>query len=264
MSNNCAILVNSCDKYAEAWYPFFTLLKKYWPDCPYPMYLNTETYSYTQHPVTVLNSTESLWGNRLYQALIQIDCEYVIVLLEDFFIRKPVDAEEIANCIERMRSNSDISVFYFSRITGYKSESTEYSKYYQMNPEEQPKPGRYMINCQAAIWRKSVLMEAVKNIPSPWELEENAFAKLSEKFKQTKYYCLKNTWYDNIRDSDVFSYVLVREKGYGIWQSKWLWNNKKLFKKEGIKVNFKNLGYLPHWKYKLTKITQRIKGVFTK
>ena len=53
-----AILVNSCDKYEDAWDPFFKLLKIQWPDCPYRIYLNTEFKNYVCDcfDVEVINS----------------------------------------------------------------------------------------------------------------------------------------------------------------------------------------------------------------
>ncbi len=38
-NSELAILVCSCDKYADVWEPFFKLFFKFWPDCPYPIYL---------------------------------------------------------------------------------------------------------------------------------------------------------------------------------------------------------------------------------
>lgn len=167
-----------------------------------------------------------------------------------------------------MREDDDIAVFYFSKITGYGRNCSNYEKYYRMKPEEQDKRyGRYMINCQAALWRKSVLIEAAKDSNNPWEFEESAYAKLSVEKQNMKYYCLKDSWYDEIREGDVFSYILVREKGYGIWQSKWLWNNKKLLKKEGIKLKFTELPYMSRGEYVASvykrKIVQRLKRIVT-
>lgn len=52
---SCAVLVNSCDKYSETWIPFFTLLKKYWPDCEYPIYLNTENKKCSIPDISTIN-----------------------------------------------------------------------------------------------------------------------------------------------------------------------------------------------------------------
>jgi len=199
----------------------------------------------------------SSWGKRLYLALERIESEYVVVLLDDFFLRQKVDSDEIAKCIARMNADREIAVFYYNRITGYTETSIKYKKYYIMTPSNTK--NRYMINCQAALWRKNILMEAVKHSETPWDLEERAFAHLPEEMKRMKYYCLKDAWYDEIRVNDVFSYVLVREKGYGVWQSKWLWNNKKLFRQEKIHVNMKSLGRMSRFSFVLEKFKRHIK-----
>ena len=41
MNSDFAILILSCDKYSDAWDPFFALFRKFWPDCPYKVYLAT-------------------------------------------------------------------------------------------------------------------------------------------------------------------------------------------------------------------------------
>ena len=39
MTSDSAILILSCDKFSDLWKPFFDLFWKYWPDCPYNVYL---------------------------------------------------------------------------------------------------------------------------------------------------------------------------------------------------------------------------------
>ena len=52
-SNICSVLVNSCDKYEDAWMPFFKLAVKYWPNCQYRYYLNTERKAFKVSGVDV-------------------------------------------------------------------------------------------------------------------------------------------------------------------------------------------------------------------
>ena len=86
---DCAVLVCSCDKYEDTWIPFFTLMKKYWSDCPYQIYLNTETKQYKDKlgmGVITLNSRPKYsWSKRLKNCLRQIDSQFVILILDDFF-----------------------------------------------------------------------------------------------------------------------------------------------------------------------------------
>src|SRR5262249_11393787 len=46
LENRTAILVASCERYCQAWRPFFTLFQRYWPDCPYQVFLGTDRGSY--------------------------------------------------------------------------------------------------------------------------------------------------------------------------------------------------------------------------
>ena len=39
IKNKFAILIVSCDKYSDLWDPFFKLFFKFWPDCPFNIYL---------------------------------------------------------------------------------------------------------------------------------------------------------------------------------------------------------------------------------
>ncbi len=245
----CTILVNSCDKYEEAWMPFFTLFHKHWPNCRYEKVLNTETKQFNNKDfdVRTVNSTKKSWGDRMFDVLQEVDTSYVICMLEDFFLQKDVDFEEIERCINAMDENPDIAVFYFSKISGYKTPSQKFQKYFEMHPEENN--SQYMFNCQAALWRKDALENSVKNNKTPWEYEDEGFLKADEKLKKMEYYCSKESYYDAIRDSDVFSYLLVRGLGYGIFESKWLWNNKKLFKKENIACKCNTLPKLRKSKY---------------
>lgn len=49
--NNLTIIVNSCDKYEDAWNPFFKLMEIHWPKSDkYQIILNTENKDYTRKP----------------------------------------------------------------------------------------------------------------------------------------------------------------------------------------------------------------------
>lgn len=45
-TSDLTIVVCSCDKYEDLWYPYFEIFKKNWSDCKYPIVLNTESKNY--------------------------------------------------------------------------------------------------------------------------------------------------------------------------------------------------------------------------
>ena len=73
--NDITILVNSCDLYEDAWYPFFYLLRKHWPACNYNTVLNTETKQYHDDYFdvkTINTGTELSWTARIRYVLNRI------------------------------------------------------------------------------------------------------------------------------------------------------------------------------------------------
>lgn len=227
----CSVLINSCDKYEDAWYPFFELIKKYWKNCSYPFYLNTETKSYAHKGInlTVLNSghNECSWGQRIKKCLNRIETPYVILFLEDFFLQQPVDQEELENCIEIMEGDPNIVAIYFKHTTSFDTPSPVYANYIEMTENKDCK-----LNLQAGLWRKNDLIDLVQDDDSPWTFETDGYIRVK---RDQVFLCSKAGTHTNMSGC-VFPYLTDRRLGYGIWAGKWLWNNDKLFKRNGIQV----------------------------
>lgn len=250
--NSCSIIVNSCDKFSAAWQPFFLLLQNYWPNCPYKKYLNTETLSYNDFEVVTLNSDEKSWTGRLIDSLMKIDTDYVLFTLEDFFLMAPVKEKAIEEIIDCMKKDSNIAVVYPKKISGFKERDKEHPGWIRMDFSRNNK---YLVNCQFGIWSRRALLEILKPNMSPWELEREY--RIPEDCKY-KFYCSPDGDKFSV-EGDVFPYLFAIQNGYGIAQSKWLWNNKKFFKREKIDVNFKELGTLSYPHYLIMRIIEKIK-----
>lgn len=147
---NCTILVCSCDDYMDCWPPFFHLLKKYWPDCPYDIVLNTESEVFTIDGLHVVchqfyNKGENVpYGERLLRHLNAIDTPYIFILMDDFFLRKEVDTAKIQFCIHELERNSDIAVFSFDSVRDEMNiDDGQYSDFLL-----RPQCGEYKLNFQ--------------------------------------------------------------------------------------------------------------------
>ena len=252
-----AILVHSCDLYEEAWKPFFILFRKYWPNCIFNIYLSTESIDYADKSIKTIKTGVGSWSARLNRALKEIEESYVFIFLEDFFFQRQVNEYEIKRAIRIITENKNIACIYFNRISGY-SVSSIYDGYTLMTSLENT---RYMLNCQAALWRKEILTKACSGNMNPWEFEEYGFDRLPSEIKQMQFLSYNKTWYDRLTPDDIFPYLLVRDKGYGIWKSKWLWNNQKLFKQNGIKMRYKKLKKYSRVNYIFDKIKNKFKSL---
>lgn len=153
-----SVLVLSCDKYEPCWKPFFTLLDKYWSNHPY-VHLVTETKKCKY--CETINVDSDIWSKRFLEALRKIKNEYVLVMLDDFFIRDYVDTDRI-NDIE---FTDDIICYNFEleyREPALKLREWDVQKNNQV----------YLNSCQPTLWNKKKLMQRLycDLNPQEWEL----------------------------------------------------------------------------------------------
>lgn len=232
----CALLVATCDKYEDAWLPFFELLKINWKSCEYPIYFNTETKHCDLHPnIRHFNwelESDCPWSKRMRLALERIEEDYIILLLEDFFLMSDVDNEMLTKCVNWMKADQKVGMISFERNANL----DEANEVYQDVFVEKKRGTYYRCTCQAALWRKSTLLACLKDFESPWEFEKYGTIRsnlVDEKF----YWQLKDT-------KPVFDYKWLVKDGYGICAGKWVrGGNEELFEQYGIEVEFTRLGY---------------------
>lgn len=106
-NNSCAILVLSCDKYSDLWDPFFTQFKKFWSDCPYKLYLGTNTFKYKNKLAkTILSGTPKDWSSDLFSILGQMKEDYLFIWVEDWLLTKRVNTQQFKRGFEFMSAHS--------------------------------------------------------------------------------------------------------------------------------------------------------------
>ena len=151
------ILVLSCDKYKSCWKPFFALLNKYYPTHP-ECYLVTETEkcSYCK----TININNQSWTYRFKEALKQINDNEILVMLDDFFIRQPVDYKRI----EKIKFTDDIACYNFEQE--YREPALR-CKEWDIQKNNQV----YLNSCQPTLWNKKVLLEKLNEDKSPQDWE---------------------------------------------------------------------------------------------
>ncbi len=234
---NVTILVNSCDKYEDAWDPFFKLLKVQWPDCPYDMVLSTETKNYNCDcfNVKTINSPPELsWSARLKNVLNQIETEYVLFFLEDFFLLEKVRTDIFERALSLIESKPEIGLITFSKRRWGSSfpEETDYENCFV----ELKKNVTNRTNVLVGLWRKEYFLRLIFGDENPWEYEKNS--NIRSRYAGYKIYTQN---YDV--SSPAFRYCMNPIDGFGITQGKWLRKNRELFEANGIYgVNYDNLG----------------------
>ncbi len=239
MSKDVTILVNSCDLYEDSWYPFFKLLQIQWPDCPYRVVLNTETKQYDcpfMNVETINTGTDLSWTGRLHYVLNQIDSEYVLFFLEDFFLQLPVKTEAFEKALDIIKNDKEVGLVHFTPVE-----------------KEMPIPQNDLENCfyelpkrkrtlrtrvAVSLFRKEYFLKLLYGDENPWQYErESHFRSLFAGYKIIRQ--------DYSLYAPTFHYTLDHSIGIGITSRKWLKNNKPFFESMGIfDVNYERLGIL--------------------
>ncbi len=175
MNTSTAILVLSCDKYADVWAPFFQFFKKYWNDCPFPVYLGTNQKQFTFDNVKqIFSHKKTTWSDELQTILLQIPEQNLIIILEDYFITKSVNNNEIIELVEIMEKEN--AAFLKLGIFPEKYNSlwphTPLKKYPAIASIN--KGSKYRLCLQTAIWNKDILLKLLDHTENPWQFEIEA------------------------------------------------------------------------------------------
>lgn len=102
MHGNCAVLIVSCDKYKDLWGPCITLFRRFWNDCPYPVYLLSNTIKADFPNVTsILTGSDISWSDNLLIALDSLQCSHVLLYIEDLFLIDGIASTKVQELINR-------------------------------------------------------------------------------------------------------------------------------------------------------------------
>ena len=167
MSNNhnLDILVISCDAYSDVWDVFFKCFNQQWANCPLKLNLLSNKKSYDSHQVNTIKVGEDIsWSDNLLRGIQDLKNDYILVLLEDLFIK------------------NEISNNYFNQISNWVSENepnylrlciSHKPNYFDDLIGEISQVTPYKTSTMPCIWKKSVLKDLLKEGESAWDFEIN-------------------------------------------------------------------------------------------
>jgi hypothetical protein len=240
-SADCSLLVVSCDKYADAWPMFFHLLWKMWPDCPFPVFLGTNSLSYADSRITMIHIGEDRsWCDNLQVMLARIETPYVLVMLDDYFILETVDNQRIVETLGAVKKLNGAYAILNATMPPPDRLIEEYPWLGEMDPGF---PYRCSLN--PAFWRRDVLSELLMTGESCWDFEH--FGSIRSGSRSERF--LRNTT------------ILLRIDKNGIWRGVWCRPTVKLAKKLGISLDMQRrpqMGWLPHLKRTLLRYPNKL------
>jgi hypothetical protein len=204
------VVVNTCDAYHDVLSIFFLALRDCWPDCPYPVVINTETnthtYSARVHNHVSLTGLDD-WGARLRSTLDSIDSEFVLMLYDDFVLEAPVNNQRMTLALELLQSQAQAVVAYLT-YTALPSLTTNSDEVFIALKD----CVNYRLNSAPAIWRKQALMDYTEAGDTPWAWE--VFGTYRTWGDGKVFYSL------NPKHVDIYPYNSA--KGGAIYRGKWV------------------------------------------
>jgi len=208
-----SVLVNSCDKYSDIWPVFFTLFWRYWPDCPYPVYLGTNTIEYSDTRVNVIFVGEDTsWAETTQKMLEKISSPYILWFLDDFFIFEKVDTSLVCSLFEEMKELNG-NHLRFRPTTPPDFQVPDHPRIGGISPGSP-----YRCSLGIGLWKREILASLLKPGETAWEME------------------IMGSQRSNSLPGFFTTRQTIINRTNGLERGKWLRYNLPLLKKENISV----------------------------
>lgn len=162
-SANLALIGVFYDGYYDVWEDFLELKELFWKDCPYPLYIVNQSKNLSfskEYDARVIHAgIDAEYSKKVRTAVEKIDADYVLLLLEDFFMSHEVIGGIFDKIVTFMRSNN---IKYYSMPLSEFMVVGEGEKYNGIDYLFQIAPTKeYTLNCQPAIWEKEFLLNSI-------------------------------------------------------------------------------------------------------
>jgi hypothetical protein len=144
---------------------------KYWPDCPYPLYVGLNTENKTWPRVSSLVAQPSEWRIEVMKQVSQIPETHLILLLDDYLLLSAVDQLRLAKLVTRAVS----SKLPYLRLLPLRRSLGQLLIRSRIRPtdgiESIHSRRPFYSGLQIAIWDKQHLLSLLESPGSIWDFE---------------------------------------------------------------------------------------------
>jgi hypothetical protein len=164
-NSDTAILILSCDKYFDLQELFVRLLRKYWADCPFKIYVggNTRAFSEDEGVQPLLSGRDDDWSSSFRKILNQIDEKYIFVFLEDYVLTNSPSNKDILDFLDVVKSEGIKNAHYYpAPLPDHVNQDQKYGVYLPGAP--------YRVTVES-LWERKYLLQLLLDGESPWDFE---------------------------------------------------------------------------------------------
>ena len=214
------IFVASCDKNTDLFEPFHHCLEKYWAKHPKVVYC-TETVKNPYYKTICHDYPLEQWTRRIRESLAEIKDDLVLFMVDDIFIRHPVDTKRIK---------------YIEGLFGGNLALVNLEKEWDDNEDigldrlkRRPQGKMFRISLMCGVWDRLKLIDILEGDHDPW------FVETSQPCKGYEYYINSG---DYIIDWGYKTFI-----PFGVFQGKWEHEAEAFFKQEGLEIDYEKRGF---------------------
>lgn len=216
------ITVLSCSKNEDTFLPFHHCLEKYWVNHPEVVYF-TDGIINPYYRTIPTNHDLSHWTTGLREFLAQIDDNQIMLMIDDIFIRRPVNQKRIDYCSQNLSGNTAMFNFELSF-----DDSDEICIYDQFKRRKHG--SAFEVSLMCGLWQKDKLLKVIARDCDPWTIE------LQQDNCGFDYYINCG---DYIIDWGYESFQYC-----GIVKGKWAKEIVPFFRSEGIDIDYSKRGFV--------------------
>ena len=162
------ILVVSCDKNQDLFYPFQYCMEKYWPDHPEIIY-STENVKNPYYKTICKNYSLEQWTKRVRETVQEIDDEFILFLVDDIFIRERVNNDNILSLCEYLK---DLEYANINLQENGDKEAISIG-----DGVLQRGTTIWSLSCMCSLWSKKSMLDLFDYDTDPWTFETNNYTK---------------------------------------------------------------------------------------
>lgn len=215
------IVVLSCDKDTDLFYPFHCCIEKYWQDHPEIIYA-TETVNNPYYKTICRDYPLEKWTKRIRESLSEIDDDKILVIADDIFIKAKVDTSRIDYLLSLDWKN--VACFNFEKQFDNNDLDTDVVGF-----KKRRRGSKWELSIMCGLWDKDKFIDILSNDSDPWSVEEN---------KDTKGY----DFYINSGDY-IIDWGYVYGGQAGLWHGKWTRHEADWLTNNGFVIDFDVRGY---------------------
>lgn len=217
--NELIILVGAVDKYKNAWKPFKHGFDKYWKDCPFKVKFITNELNAPEGFETIKVGKDISWGDTVKIALEHIETEFILWMMEDYWLTNKPNTKKIIELIDKMKQDNlnHIRLLAPSDADGNVILDKECGNIYnqELSLYSFKPTAEYKASLAPSIWRTEIFKNLVKEGETPWQYETRAGKECKE---PEKHLCCIDTsiinwgWYTN--PNPIYRSSMIRK---GMW-----------------------------------------------